>query len=101
MATKTYTVSKQFVLEAHKEACSEWKEKIEKKFPELFKSKYFKFDESVTISRSSGGCSLPIYLGWGHADEDLKGHCLIVADGWNFETRKTSDGRTQIAFVKK
>lgn len=29
-------VSKEFILEAHKEACSNWKNKIEKEFPELF-----------------------------------------------------------------
>jgi len=29
-------VSKEFILEAHKDACSTWKNKIEKEFPELF-----------------------------------------------------------------
>lgn len=32
----TYTVSKDFILEAHESACSTWKTKIENKFPELF-----------------------------------------------------------------
>lgn len=32
----TYTVSKDFILEAHKDACSTWKTKIENQFPELF-----------------------------------------------------------------
>lgn len=37
------TVDKEFVLQAHKSACSEWKKKIESKFPELFpKEKYTK-----------------------------------------------------------
>ncbi len=31
-------VSKEFVLEAHKSACGEWKGRIEKEFPELFKT---------------------------------------------------------------
>lgn len=30
------SVNEEFVLEAHKAACSEWKEKIEEKFPALF-----------------------------------------------------------------
>lgn len=37
------TVDKEFVLQAHKSACSDWKKKIESKFPELFpKEKYTK-----------------------------------------------------------
>jgi hypothetical protein len=32
----TYTVSKDFILEAHESACSTWKTKIENQFPELF-----------------------------------------------------------------
>jgi len=34
--TQELTVDKQFVLDAYKAACSEWKDKIEKKFPKLF-----------------------------------------------------------------
>jgi hypothetical protein len=34
--SKDLTVPKEFVLEAHKVACSEWKNKIETQFPELF-----------------------------------------------------------------
>ena len=29
---------KEFIIQAHKEACSEWKQNIEKEFPKLFKS---------------------------------------------------------------
>lgn len=36
---KKYKVSKEFILEAHKAACSEWKQKLEKEFPEVFESK--------------------------------------------------------------
>jgi hypothetical protein len=32
----TYTVSKDFILEAHESACSTWKTKIENQFPKLF-----------------------------------------------------------------
>jgi hypothetical protein len=39
-ATQELTVDKQFVLDAYKAACSEWKAKIEKKFPELFEKTY-------------------------------------------------------------
>jgi hypothetical protein len=37
---KTITLPEEFVLEAHKAACSEWKAKIEKQIPELFIPKY-------------------------------------------------------------
>ena len=33
-------VSKEFILEAHKEACNDWKQRIEKEVPELFKDKF-------------------------------------------------------------
>ena len=33
---KTVTLPEEFVLEAHKAACSDWKKKIEKQVPELF-----------------------------------------------------------------
>lgn len=34
---KEFTVDKRFILEAHEAACSEWKRKLEEKFPEAFK----------------------------------------------------------------
>lgn len=36
--SKTFTVEKDFIVAAHASACSEWKEKLEKKFPEAFKA---------------------------------------------------------------
>ncbi len=37
---KKVKVSKDFILEAHKAACSEWKSKIENELPDLFKPKF-------------------------------------------------------------
>lgn len=34
--SKTYTVTEEFLQEAYKEACSEWKQKLETEFPEAF-----------------------------------------------------------------
>lgn len=39
---KVFTVDKEFVMQAHESACSTWKYKIEKKFPELFKDQFAK-----------------------------------------------------------
>jgi hypothetical protein len=36
--TSSVTVPKQFVLDAHESACSQWREKIEKQLPDLFPS---------------------------------------------------------------
>jgi hypothetical protein len=36
----TFNIDKQFILEAHKAACNEWKRKIETKFPSLFENTY-------------------------------------------------------------
>jgi len=36
---KKYEISEDFILEAHKEACSYWQKRIEKEVPELFKFK--------------------------------------------------------------
>jgi hypothetical protein len=33
-----FTVSKEFVLEAHKAACSDWKRRLEEQFPEVFET---------------------------------------------------------------
>jgi hypothetical protein len=37
---KTYTVSEEFIKEAHKAACSTWKTKLEEQFPEVFPKTY-------------------------------------------------------------
>ena len=43
---KKLTVREEFLLEAHKAACADWKLKIEKEFPSLFRSKLESYFES-------------------------------------------------------
>jgi hypothetical protein len=43
---KKLTVREEFLLEAHKAACADWKLKIEKEFPTLFRSKLESYFES-------------------------------------------------------
>jgi hypothetical protein len=51
-----YKISAEFVLEAHEAACAEWKAKIEKQFPELFKSKkIYPIGTKVLISTTTSG----------------------------------------------
>lgn len=48
-----FTVDKEFVMEAYKSACSDWKKKIEAKFPDLFPEPYAKIvkdENSIAIS---------------------------------------------------
>lgn len=37
-----YAVEGEFILEAHKAACKDWKKKLERKFPDLFPKRVFK-----------------------------------------------------------
>lgn len=44
---KDYKVSEQFIKDAHKVACSTWKEKLEKEFPDVFPKTYSKGDTFI------------------------------------------------------
>lgn len=37
---KKYEVSEQFIKEAHRAACSDWKKRLEREFPEVFKTQF-------------------------------------------------------------
>jgi hypothetical protein len=50
---ETYSVSKDFILEAHKAACQDWKKKIEEQFPEVFP----KGDRVVMTTKHTGSMS--------------------------------------------
>ena len=51
-----YKISEEFVLEAHEAACLEWKESIEKQFPELFESKkIYPIGTKVLINTTTSG----------------------------------------------
>lgn len=54
--TKTVQVSEDFVRQAHAEACQEWKQKIEKEFPSLFKIELKEFDVYAHIGSSEKYC---------------------------------------------
>jgi len=47
---------KEFILKAHKAACSDWKEKIEKEFPKLFPK--VEIEEGVWHKIKSTGCKI-------------------------------------------
>jgi hypothetical protein len=53
-AKKELTVPSEFVRQAHEAACSEWKLKIEKQFPELFKVEEYPIGTRVMLSLCEG-----------------------------------------------
>lgn len=54
------TVSKEFVLEAHKAACSDWKKKLEEQFPDVFESN--KYLTLVDLKEGEGLVSPALYV---------------------------------------
>lgn len=98
LVTPTYSVDQNFIREAHKAACSEWKKKIEKKFPKLFKDKLYEFGDSYNISTDGFG-DKPLIIGKGMVPSELRGKCLIVDSNYKMEV--IMDGSTQILTFKE
>jgi len=95
---KTYSVDAAFIKAAHKEACSPWKAKIEKKFPDVFKPKetVHRFGNSFQLSKSWND---PLTIGHGLAPEGLAGKCLVVQKGYKMEV-KSKNGYQVLVFKK-
>jgi hypothetical protein len=100
-----FVVSKDFIKQAHKAACSEWKQKIEEQFPEMFMSKEYEFGESVVITE--GGCNgsvkvddSPLVIGTFWAPKDLKRKCLVVNPGWKMNVTEEG-GKTVLSFIRE
>jgi len=103
-----FTVDEKFIKEAHGAACSEWKQKLEKKFPEVFASKFFKFNEDHVVSISCTNES-PLFVANGlAASTELQMTSLMVADRYEMSVIDKSGNvlakypdHTSIAFTKK
>jgi len=103
-----FTVDEKFIKEAHGAACSEWKQKLEKKFPEVFASKFFKFNEEHVVSISCTNES-PLFVANGlAASTELQMTSLMVADAYEMSVIDKSGNvlakypyHTSIAFTKK
>jgi hypothetical protein len=100
--TGVFEVDTAFIKAAHKSACTEWKAKIEKKFPEAFKPKdeYYNFGVGKTTHLSSSSYHLPIFVGNGMAPDDQEGKCIVVDDAYELEV-KQHGGNTLLFFKKK
>ena len=75
----TYTVSKDFILEAHESACSTWKSKIENEFKELFPK--VDFFVGKWYKSSLYGKKLYCFIKFEQADGYLKRHYYGFQDG--------------------
>ncbi len=84
----TFTVDKEFILEAHKAACEGWKTKIEKKFPSLFKEesvigkRYLPNDNSYAICLENGECSCVVLSGGIYNKE-----CIIISEPYRSKSK--------------
>ena len=75
-------VRNEFILEAHKSACSEWKLKIEKECPELFKNKlevgkWYNYYKGALLVWNNGGYSYGFINGkyredWSFCSQDAE-----------------------------
>lgn len=50
LENNNYLVDKQFILDAHKAACTEWKAKLEAKFPEAFPKETFSIGDTIEVA---------------------------------------------------
>lgn len=81
--SKKLTVDEDFVRQAHEAACSDWKQKIEEQFPDLFPG-YYKFGKKFELSTMING---PLGIAFGCAPTGLEHQCLVVASGYELEVR--------------
>ena len=82
------TVTKEFVLEAYKSACSDWKKKLEQEFPELFEAD--KYPTLIDLNRGDQLYGAELYVRIEGADGKTRYQALNgvqIADG-------IADGRT-------
>jgi hypothetical protein len=80
------TVSKEFLLEAHKAACSDWKQRLEEEFPEVFETD--KYPTLIELKRGEQLNGASLYVQIVNADGDreyvqLNGIEIVdgIADG--------------------
>lgn len=125
-----YKVNEEFIREAHGEACSKWKEKIEKQFPEIFKpnikllpisssddkfseasrrilstaSSFAQFkDNDKKIASIAVACGITMQLSDGDLARKLSNNSLTIFDvapGYEVKTAKTYTGAI-IIYVDK
>lgn len=98
---ETFEVDEEFIKEAHASACLKWKKKIEAKFPEAFKSKYYEFPRQVTIGVTNSDAEPIRFIANAHKHDDIPPmQSLFVKPEWKVVVKENEFG-TFIAFEKK
>lgn len=102
--SKQLAVDESFIKEAYEAACSEWKERIKGKFPNLFKREEFVFAEycspssTYELSTRFGG---PLAIGKDLVDDELKGKCLVLNFNYDMEIKLLPNGQRALVFFKR
>lgn len=97
--TDKLTVDADFLKAAHAAACSEWKAKLEKKYPSVFKKpktwKPKSFGSRVTFN---GDNTKDIFIGLALAPDGLSGKCLMMKADKVKPKITTTNGYTVVSF---
>ena len=113
-SSKDMTVDAEFIRAAHAAACSEWKTKLEKKFPQVFTTplkakKIVKASSAqgsdiiATIKaegKISGSDQEKIFIGIGLAPSGYESNCLALSDFSEFKFELAKDGQCVILVPK-
>jgi len=98
MSFKKVSVEKEFIIEAHRAASSEWKAKLERQFPELFDDGVVTFGTRfvTTLDSNEGN---PFFIGDCIAPEGLERKCLVLRGDYKAEIKE--EGGRQLIVIKK
>ena len=112
-SSKDMTVDAEFIKAAHAAACSEWKQKLEKKFPHLFKKELkakrivkatsIKGSDIIATITTEGATRTEqekIYIGIGLAPYGHEGKCLSLSEYSEFKFELAKDGQCVILVPK-
>jgi hypothetical protein len=110
-STELFSVDADFLKQAHAAACSEWKEKLEQKYPKVFVkqlavSEIYKINkpgassDELAIIRPTKGPEEIMYIADGLAPAGLEGKCLALGRGSQFKFEIAEGGRVVILVPK-
>ena len=113
-SSKDMTVDAEFIRAAHAAACSEWKTKLEKKFPQVFTTPLkatritkapsgWGSDIVATIKaegKTSGSEQEKIFIGIGLAPSGYSHNCLALSDFSEFKFELAKNGQCVILVPK-
>ena len=105
-------VDADFIKQAHEAACSEWQEKLEEKFPQVFENprltlKLTDTDTHTIHNFQIGDTGVQLAIGSGLVDKEYKERCLVLLGDYHkeyefkIETSAYSGGRQVVVIVPR